>query len=161
MQTSSELMPIILAKEQELNQLKAEYNAVIDVEKEKVLNSKGKPMSKSLYLLGFEFESSSQRTPQYLEFHKVFKRELTNLLQPHIQKIEFSKPNHFDATSFFQMKDGRIFYFSLSDLRWFKDSLMIRTAKDFKDYTGGTNHNIKLNEEFPQKLIQAIETIGW
>jgi len=136
-------------------ELNAQYNEAVEKEK---LNSESEGMKKSLCLLGFEFESSSGRTPQYLKFHRVFKRELTNLLKPHTQKIEISKPNHFDVKGFFQMNDGKIFYFSLGDLRRDKNKILIRSAKNFKDYTGEIYNNINLDENFAENLIKFVTT---
>ncbi len=59
------------------------------------------------------------------------------------EKIEVSKPNHFDASGFFT-HEGEIYYFSLSDLRWSKSELFIRLADNYKDYTGGTNQYLKI-----------------
>ena len=59
----------IALKTQELQNLQKKADNLIKAQKAEVLGSKSKGMSKSLYLLGFEFESSSTRTPQYLEFH--------------------------------------------------------------------------------------------
>ena len=153
METTKQL---INKKERELNNLRDKYDKEIQLEKEKVLKSKGDNLKKSLYLLSFDFESSSQRTPQYLEFHRTFKREFKELLKPYVKEIEISKPNHFDISGFFKLNDDRIYYFSLSDLRWSKDSLLIRIAKDFKDYTGGSNNNITLNENFVNNLLNFL-----
>lgn len=96
-----------------------------------------------------DFESSSGRTPEYLAWHRLFKKELTKFLQENfkIKEINISKPNHFDASGFFSLDNGNMYYFSLSDLRGFKDSLLIRTAQSFKDYTGGNNQYARLNNE--------------
>ena len=67
-------------------------------------------MKKSFKLIEKDCESSAYRTPQYLEFHRTFKRELTALLKPYVSKIEVSKPNHFDVTGFFELLDGRIYF---------------------------------------------------
>ena len=156
-----QLMDQINQKEKELNNLKEQYNNEFEKEKKQFLKSKSKDMNKSLYLLGFDFESSSQRTPQYLEFHRIFKREFKELLKPHIKRIEISKPNHFDVSGFFELNNGKIYYFSIGDLRWDK-IFLIRTAKDFKDYTGGSNNFLGLEEGFENKLIQFIKTDkGW
>ena len=120
------------------------------------LKTKSTGISKSLYLLSFKFYSSCSRTPQYLEFHRVFKRELTNFLKPFTKKIEISKPNHFDVSGFFQLNDDRIFYFNLGDLRWDKESIMIRTAKGFKDYTGGINGYINMDKYFCNNLKKYL-----
>lgn len=100
------------------------------------------------------FESSSQRTPQYLSFHRMFKRQFSELLKENfpISRIEISKPNHFDVSGFFELENKNIYYFSISDLRWSKGDMLIRTAKDFKDYTGGSNNFLDL-ENYENFLI--------
>lgn len=150
------LLEQIDQKERELNNLKYSYDLHVETEKNTILKTKSKGMSKSLYLLSFEFESSSCRTHQYLEFHRIFKQELKNLLKPFVEEIEISKPNHFDVSGFFKLKDGRIFYIYLGDLRWDKEAILIRTAKHFKDYTGGSNDYISLDENFSERLIKYL-----
>ena len=112
-------------------------------------------------MVGFDFESSSTRTPQYLEFHRVFKREFTQLLHPYISAIEISKPNHFGVSGFFELPDKRIFYFSIGDLRWCKNSMLIRTATSFKDYTGGRNNDIPLDKDFVANFLGFISREGF
>jgi len=101
-------------------------------------------MGKTKQLAEQTFESSSSRTPQYLAFHRTFKREFTNMMQPYCDEILVHKPNHFDVSGFFKLKSGAIWYFSVGDMRWDK-SLLYRTAKDFKDYTGGSNNQVDLD----------------
>ena len=113
-------------------------------------------MKKSMKLIAEDFESSAYRTPQYLTFHRTFKREFTALLKPYISRIEFITPNHFDVAGFFEMNDGKIWYFSISDLRWSKGAMLIRTAKDFKDYTGGQNRYVNIGEDFAWNLIYFL-----
>ena len=99
------------------------------------------------------FETSSSRTPQYLAWHRLFKREFKKFLNARgIVEIDIHKPNHFDVAGFFKILNGQVYYFSISDLRWSKDSMLIRTAKDFKDYTGGSIGFISLDslESFEQ-----------
>jgi len=112
-------------------------------------------MEKTENMLKQTFESSSSRTPQYLDFHRTFKREVKNLLKPYINRFEVFKPNHFDAGGFFELKNGKIFYFSLSDLRWDK-TFLIRTAKDFKDYTGGSNQYLDI-DDLGNNLLSFVE----
>ena len=81
-----------------------------------------------------------------------FKIDFTNVLKSHCKKIEISKPNQFDVSGFFELNSGEIYYFSISDLRWDKNEMLIRTANDFKDYTGGSNGFISLNSEFENNL---------
>lgn len=111
-------------------------------------------------LLHAKYESSSTRTPQYLTFCRVFKRQFKKLLNEtfDIEKIEISKPNHFDQTGFFELKNGNIYYFSIGDLRWDK-GFLIRTAKDFKDYSGGSNDycNTEDFESFMNDLKRVVD----
>ena len=111
-------------------------------------------------LLHAEYESSSSRTTQYLTFCRVFKKQFKKLLNDNfdILKIKISKPNHFDQTGFFEMKNGNIYYFSIGDLRWDK-CFLIRTAKDFEDYTGGSNDycNTENFEQFMADLKRIIQ----
>jgi len=104
-------------------------------------------MNKTFQALQKEFESSSSRTPEYLAFHRLFKREFTALLKSFsATEVTISKPNHFDVSGFFRDKTGQAWYFRLGDLRGFKDSLLIRTAKDFRDFTGGANQYLNLKD---------------
>jgi hypothetical protein len=116
-------------------------------------------MKKAIKATQAEFESSSSRTPEYLAWHRLFKREFTKFLEARgMTGIDIGKPNHFDMSGFF--KDGakdQIWYFSLSDLRGFKDNLLIRTAKHYKDWTGGMNQYAPLTTE--AAFTEAFERI--
>ena len=102
-------------------------------------------MKKAIEATNQEFESSSTRTPQYLAWHKLFKREFVKFLtQKGMMEVQINKPNHFDMSGFFLAKNGQLWYFSISDLRCSKDSMLIRTAKHPKDYTGGSNRSATL-----------------
>jgi len=53
---------------------------------------------------------------------------------------------HFYISGFFTVGE-KIFYFSLPDVRGFEfrfQDLMYRTAKHYKDYTGGGNQWVKI-----------------
>lgn len=114
-------------------------------------------MKKSLVLFNQEFESSSQRTPQYKEFHRTFKREFTKALgQIGCRDIKIHAPNHFDVTGFFTAPDGQMWYFSIGDLRWNKERMLIRTAKHDKDWTGGCNQYIRIDEDIMEGIERMI-----
>ena len=105
------------------------------------------------------FESSSGKTPQYLTWHRQFRRAFIQFLQLHgATNIVIGKPNHFDASGFFTMPDGQIWYFSISDLRWSKDRMLIRTANSYKDYCGGSNQYISLAnaDEFDRQFCAIV-----
>lgn len=53
---------------------------------------------------------------------------------------------------FFTSKSGQVYYLSCSDIRHFGyEKILYRTAKNYKDYTGGSNQYIE-----PKKLNQII-----
>ena len=113
-------------------------------------------MKETIKQLKQEFISSGEKTQQYLNFHRLFKKEFKKLLNSYCKEILISKPNHFDISGFFKLNDDKIYYFSISDLRWSKDTMLIRTAKDFKDYTGGSNNFIKLDNGFKENLLNFL-----
>ncbi len=99
----------------------------------------GDKMKKALDETQKYFVSASNQTPEYLICHKLFKKEFTEFLKKKgATDIEFGNPNHFDINGFFR-KSKQLYYFSISDLRWSKETMLIRTAKHKKDYTGGSN----------------------
>jgi hypothetical protein len=103
-------------------------------------------MKKIAEALKQEFESSSGLTQQFADFYRLFKKEFTKVLKNlGAMEIRISR-GHFYISGFFQLADGRIWYFSLGDVRWgsFRDKLLIRTAKSFEDYTGGDNNFIDI-----------------
>lgn len=93
------------------------------------------------------FETSSGRTPEYLSWHRLFKKEFTKFLESKgATTISIGKPNHFDMNGFFTL-GIQIWYFSVSDLRFFKETMLIRTAQHNKDYRGGSNCYVSLKNE--------------
>ena len=118
-----------------------------------------KGMTMALELTAGEFESSCEHTPEYLAWHRAFKREFTKFLQEHgCKNIKIGRPNHFDMSGFFTTSKGTIYYFSISDLRWSKGDMLIRTAEHYKDYTGGSNQSISLAdaERFHDEFARVI-----
>jgi hypothetical protein len=69
--------------------------------------------------------------------------------------IKFSNGHYY--FSGFATKNNKIIYFSISDVRYFpNDDLLIRTAKDYKDYTGGYNNYSSLDIKDIQKLSNKL-----
>jgi hypothetical protein len=102
-------------------------------------------MKNVLRLTQSHFESSSGRTPEYLSWHRKFKNAFKKFLTERgATDVQIGKPNHFDMSGFFTVK-GQAWYFSISDIRWSKEKMLVRTAKDYKDYTGGRNLFVTLS----------------
>lgn len=102
-------------------------------------------MEKSIDLYCQGFESATRNTPEFNKFFRSFKKEFTEELQnANCKNIVFHK-GHFYLSGFFTTIDGRIYYFFLSDVRDFNNFTMyVRTAKDYKDFTGGVNNRIDM-----------------
>ena len=103
------------------------------------------------------FASSSTVTPEWRSFFTFAKKHFNKTLAEVADRVEIFR-GHFCIHGFFTRKlDGQIFYFSFSDVRCGVDHLMIRTAKSYEDYTGGTNNNIRLDATFEKRLLSFIE----
>lgn len=98
-------------------------------------------MNKSISMLKRGFESSGTLTPEFAVFYRTFKSEFTKELQSiGATNIVFSR-GHFYVSGFFTI-GSQAYYFSISDVRgseYRMPQLMFRTAKHYKDYTGGGN----------------------
>lgn len=94
-------------------------------------------------LLQRGFQSSSGKTPEFTKFARLFKKHFTVELQSVGATLEKFNVGHFYLSGFFTL-NGQLFYFSISDVRMYAEhghwgSMLIRTAKHLKDFTGGTN----------------------
>ena len=101
--------------------------------------------------LSLQHESSCGKTEEQNKTYSMFKRGFKGYLQNYFKLIQF-KPNlgHFYISGFFELENKengkrQTFYFSIEDLRG-GQTFMIRTAKDFKDYTGGNNYYLSLDD---------------
>lgn len=109
-------------------------------------------MEKTLKLLSQGFESSSQTTPEFASYARTFKSEIKKEISKIGGELISFNRGHFYVSGFFKVSD-KIYYFSQSDVRSFGDvSLLIRTAKHEKDYTGGSNNFTTIREGLFDRL---------
>jgi len=100
---------------------------------------------KSEKWLDHKFESSSTKTPEFKQFARDFLSDIKKVCDGY--EIVEKSVGHFYVSGFLK-KEGKYFYFSISDVRsfpgeWF-NNILVRTAKNEKDYTGGSNNYAKL-----------------
>lgn len=106
-----------------------------------------------------EFISTCGKSSQYVECARDFKRVLTKIFGAEYN-IEL-KIGHFDFYGFIS-KDNKYCYFSVGDLRTdilgrnTFDRILYRSAKDNKDYTGGSNNYCSC-EEFENCVKRMLE----
>lgn len=109
-------------------------------------------MRKSVELIKKGFESSSETTPEFLEFFRVFKSEFKKELEGvGATKIEIFK-GHFYCYGFFTMPSGQIWYFNLNDVRWFDWKMLYRTASSYHDWRGGSNQWVSFEVNMVLKM---------
>ena len=113
-------------------------------------------MLQSIKSLESGLESSCEKTPEFIEFAKTFKSEFTKELQSIGAKLTNFNVGHFYLSGFFS-RNGKCYYFSLSDVREmeFQDQidLLYRTAKDSKDFQGGHNCYVRLETGMAKKMV--------
>jgi len=89
----------------------------------------------------WEFSTGGTTGEDFNLFARLFKKYIKNNLPLNAELISFSK-GHYILSGFIKKKD-RFIYFSISDVRCFKNEwlehILIRTAQHDKDYTGGRN----------------------
>ena len=95
-------------------------------------------------------------TKSYSKEKSIVKKALK---QADFTDIKFS--NGYYYFSGFATKNNKVIYFSISDVRHFSPTgggadLLIRTAKDYKDYTGGSNNYSSLKTEEIQTLANKL-----
>jgi len=107
--------------------------------------------------VNYKFQSSSVTTKEFKAFVRDFRKFIKANLPINSELISLDK-GHFYLSGFIK-RDNKFVYFSCSDVRgsnneWY-NSLLIRTAKHEKDFTGGSNNFIKLNN-FKEKADKLL-----
>jgi len=106
-------------------------------------------MKATLRMLKENFMSSSELTPQFEAFHNLFKEEFTKYLKQTFNATRIDiRRGHFACCGFFELPSENIYYFSLGDVRWDEKEMLLRTAKSFTDYVGGSNGFVTLEDVF-------------
>lgn len=112
------------------------------------------------------FKSSSTLTPEFAEFYRTFKSEFTKELKSvGATDIVFSR-GHFYVSGFCTI-NGQAWYFSLNDVRgmeyWLNrpstGKLLYRTAKDYKDFTGGGNRYAEIKTGMGEEMFGSFKII--
>lgn len=102
----------------------------------------------------YRFESSCSTTEEFKAFARDFKKAIKGNLPVGCVLADWNR-GHFEVFGFIS-KNGKYVYFSISDVRYWQnkwyENILIRTAKDIKDYTGGSNcytslKNFRVNVE--------------
>ena len=90
----------------------------------------------------------SDLSSEFKSFFRKEKNRLKKILEARgCTKIELDYGFYY-FSGFFTASSGQIYYLSCSDVRHFGyDKLLIRTAKSYKDYSGGSNQYCGIDAE--------------
>ena len=110
--------------------------------------------------IDYTFESSSYKTEEFKSFSRAFKSDIKELTKNDFDLISFSI-GHFSVSGFLKAKiNNKYIYFSISDVRSFKNdwnkNILIRTAENDKDYSGGTNNFTTLKDLNKKSLMLTL-----
>lgn len=103
------------------------------------------------------FGSGSYNSEEFNKFFKGFKKAFTTRLKRlNATDIQFSK-GHFYLSGFFTV-DEQAYYFSISDVRsnWGNPRLLVRTAENYKDYTGGANNYVPIDNHIEKGIARIF-----
>ena len=119
-------------------------------------------MKQIIQLLKAGFESSCYKTPEFTSFARKFKNAIKKELATIGAELTAYSVGHFYVSGFFRintMKGQECYYFSLSDVRGSEftsqHNMLYRTAKDEKDYTGGGNEYVRIEDGMAKKMSLA------
>ena len=98
-----------------------------------------------------EFMSSAYKTEQFKDFTRDMRRHIKKVFSE-IAEVDFNVGHFYFFVFLKNKKTGKYCYINIGDVRWnlgmgdWYDSVLIRTAKHDKDYTGGGNNFCKIPE---------------
>ena len=82
------------------------------------------------------------------EDFRIFCREFKSMIESELKLVgatNYKQMNgHYYISGFFTLGE-QVYYINISDVRYDKvDNILIRTAKDYSDFMGGTNNYINI-----------------
>lgn len=97
--------------------------------------------------LNYEFSTGCYTGEDYKQFERKYINYLKSLCNENGWEFVRALKNHYEFSAFFKA-NGQYVYFSIDDVRYWNNewynNILIRTAKDDKDYTGGYNNYTSL-----------------
>ena len=100
----------------------------------------------------YVFQSSSTKTKEFLSFARAYKKAIQEKLGADFELVNWNTGHFYISTFVLNKINGKYVYLSCSDVRYFRnawiDNILVRSAKDAKDYTGGSNNYTKLDSLF-------------
>ena len=93
--------------------------------------------------LNYEFSTGVYTGEDYKSFERKYINYIKSLCKKYNWEFVRALKNHYEFSAFIKNNKNRYIYISISDVRFFKNEwfwhILIRSAKDEKDYTGRQN----------------------
>ena len=97
--------------------------------------------------INHEFSSGCTTGRDFRDFSKEFKSNVKKRLPGPITLEKYNSGHYYLSGFLYNNKTNKWCYFSIMDVRGSRnEQVMIRTAKDERDFTGGRNNWIKFEE---------------
>ncbi len=98
----------------------------------------------------YEFEPSENRTASdYANFARNIRSEINAQIKDGGYVLKVFIRGYYEISGFIRGDDERYVYFRIGDVRYDKkwyNNVLVREAENVKDYTGGQNMFVKLDE---------------
>ena len=93
--------------------------------------------------LTYEFSTDAYTGEDYKSFERKYINYIKSLCKEYNWKFVKALKNHYRFSAFIKNNENKYIYFSISGVRFFKNEwflhILIRSAKDEKDYTSRQN----------------------
>jgi hypothetical protein len=98
----------------------------------------------------------STKSPEFKSFARKFNNRLKKQFSSIGGRDYKGKVGHFYISGFVDVQ-GQTYYFSISDVRHgFGSDILVRTAKDRKDFSGGSNNYIPMDSDFAENFKRTF-----
>lgn len=111
--------------------------------------------------LNHEFSTGVYMGDDYKTFQNKYINYLRSICKDNRWTLTNVGRNHYCFSAFIKNDDGNFIYLSISDVRFFRNEwfnhVLIRTTKNEKDYTGGSNkyYSLPVLQFAIQQLLQG------
>lgn len=96
-----------------------------------------------------QWDGGAITSPEFKSFVRKTRNEFRKVFGDLAENITINGGHFYFYGFLTRRSDGQIFYFSISDVRFFTGkAMLIRTAKGYEDFTGGHNQYIEVDENF-------------
>lgn len=93
--------------------------------------------------LNYEFSTGCYAGEDYKTFQRKYINHIKSICKEYGWEFVKAYKGHYEFSTYIKNNENKYIYISISDVRYFKNEwfghILIRTAKNEKDYTGGQN----------------------